>query len=56
MSKSARDRTEAPLREPRNRLGERYGTLLAGTNRAWGDLKNAFSDTCSAVEEDASAN
>ncbi len=66
MSDSARETARArlqDLREARNRLGERYGALQAGTSSAWDELKAGFSDAWdafteawSAADDEASAN
>jgi len=66
MSDAARDSAQARLRDlraARNRLGERYGALEAGTAGAWDELKtgfsdawNAFSDAWTAADEDTPAN
>lgn len=66
MSEEARETARAQLRdlrEARNRLGERFGALQAGTTSAWDELKAgfadawaAFSEAWSAADEDASAN
>lgn len=42
MSDAARETAQArlrDLREARNTLGERYGTLQAGTSDAWDELR-----------------
>lgn len=66
MSEEARETARAQLRnlrEARNRLGERFGALQAGTTSAWDELKsgfsdawNAFSEAWVAADEGASAN
>lgn len=66
MSEDARETARAQLRGlrgARNRLGERFGALQAGTTWAWDELKAGFSDAWSAfseawstADEDASTN
>ena len=54
MSDAARDAARerlADLRAARNRLGERYGALEAGTRSAWGELKSGFADAWDAVSD-----
>jgi chromosome segregation ATPase len=59
---TARDQLQS-LRTARNRLGERFGALQAGTTSAWEELKSgfadawaAFTDAWSGTDDDASAN
>ena len=66
MTEAARETAQArvqDLREARNRLGERFGALEAGTSSAWNELKEGFSDAWStfsdawtAADEGASSN
>jgi len=66
MSDAARESARArmqDLREQRNRLGERFGALQAGTSSAWDELKAgfanawaAFSEAWNATDEEQSAN
>jgi len=66
MSDSARETARArlqELREARNRLGERYGALQAGTSSAWDELTagfadawDAFTEAWSAADDEASPN
>jgi len=59
---TARDRSR-DLRDARNRLGERFGALQAGTSSAWDELKagfadawDAFAETWSAADDETSTN
>lgn len=66
MSDAARETARAQLRDlrqARNRLGERFGALQAGTTSAWDELKTGFADAWSAfsaawsaADEDTSYN
>jgi chromosome segregation ATPase len=66
MSDTARDTARArlqDLRAARNRLGERFGALQAGTTSAWDEVQagftdawEAFSEAWSAADDDASSN
>lgn len=54
MSEAARETARAQLqdlREARNRLGERFGALQAGTASAWDELKAGFADAWDAFSE-----
>ncbi len=54
MSADARDTARAKLqdlREARNRLGERFGALQAGTSSAWRELQDGFSDAWTALSD-----
>jgi DNA repair exonuclease SbcCD ATPase subunit len=54
MSDAARETARSrlqDLREARNRLGERFGALQAGTSSAWDELKAGFADAWAAFLE-----
>jgi TolA-binding protein len=54
MSEQAREAARArlaELREARNRLGERYGALQAGTADAWDELTEGFAGAWDAFSE-----
>ncbi|SDJ42872.1 hypothetical protein [Lutimaribacter saemankumensis] len=54
MSEEARKTARAQLqdlRKARNRLGERFGALQAGTASAWDELKAGFADAWDAFSE-----
>lgn len=54
MSDEARQTARAQLEElrgARNRLGERFGALQAGTSDAWGELTSGFSDAWDAFSD-----
>lgn len=54
MSAGARETAReqlADLRDARNRLGERFGALQAGTSNAWDELREGFSDAWTAFSE-----
>jgi len=54
MSAAARETARQQLqdlRDARNRLGERFGALQAGTSNAWDELSAGFSDAWTAFSE-----
>ena len=58
MSEDARATARAKLRdlrEARNRLGERFGAIQAGTNSAWYEVQAGFSDAWTASSDAWSA-
>lgn len=54
MSEEARETARAQLkqlRDARNRLGERFGGLQAGTTSAWDELKSGFAEAWDALSQ-----
>lgn len=54
MSEEARETARAQLKEfrdARNRLGERFGALQAGTTSAWDELKSGFAEAWDALSQ-----
>lgn len=54
MSEDARGTARAQLkqlRDARNRLGERFGALQAGTTSAWDELKAGFAEAWDALSQ-----